>query len=64
MKRLVLKKWVMVILAIINILAFIVMASEVDDLKLFVVSHLVACVIFTGNSMLIIKYGRKEIIGE
>jgi len=60
MKRLVFKKWVLYVLAIINVFAFIVMASEVNDLGLFVVSHLVACIIFTINLMLIIKYGRKE----
>lgn len=60
MKRLVLKKWVVIILAVVNMLALLVMGSEVEDLKLFVITHLVACLIFTGNMMLIIKYGRKE----
>ena len=60
MKRLVLRKWFAYVLVIINMFAFCVMASEVEDLKLFVVSHLVALLVFASNSMLIIKYCRKE----
>lgn len=62
MKRLVLKDWVVILLAVVNMLALLVMGSDTEDLKLFVITHLVACLIFTGNSMLIIKYGRKELL--
>lgn len=64
MKKLVLRKWVAYLLIAINVLAFIVIASDVDDLKLFVVSHLVAGIVFACNSMLIIKYARRGWLDE
>lgn len=56
MKRLKLRKWAEYSLIIINILAFIVMASECESTKVFIISHLIAAIIFVLNSHLLIKY--------
>lgn len=53
-----LRKWVIVLLTIINVIAFMIMGSECDSLKTFIVSHLIACLVFSFNSMIILKYGR------
>ena len=58
-KKLVLKKWITFVLALINIVCFVIMASDVDSLKVFVITHCIACLIFAFNSMLLIKYGRE-----
>lgn len=60
MKRLVFKKWVMVVLGIIEFIAFIFICSDCEDLTLYMVSHLIAGIVFATTSMLLIKYGRKE----
>ena len=58
-KKLVLKKWITFVLALINVICFVIMASDVDSLKVFVITHCIACLIFAFNSMLLIKYGRE-----
>ena len=56
MKRRKLRKWVEYSLIIINILAFIVMASDCESTKVFIISHLIALIIFVLNNHLLIKY--------
>lgn len=51
------RKWVKYLLIIINIIAFVILASEVKDLKVFVISKLIAITIFGINSKLLINYG-------
>lgn len=60
MKRLVFKKWVGVVLAIINTIAFMVIASECDDIKTRLISGLIAFLIIAISIKLVNKYGRKE----
>ena len=55
-KRRILKKWFETVLIIINILAFMVLASDTDSLSLFIVVHLVALAIFLFNNYLLYKY--------
>lgn len=59
MKRLVFKKWVMVVLAIINVIAFMVIASDCENELTYLVSHLIAGGVFALTIMLFNKYGRK-----
>lgn len=56
MKRRKLRKWAEYSLIIINILAFIVMASDCESTKVFIISHLITLIIFVLNSHLLIKY--------
>ena len=56
MKRLRFKKWVEVSLIVINVLMILLMAAEVKDTLLFVVSHLGAAIVFVFNSYLLMKY--------
>lgn len=51
------RKWVSITLVIINIFAVIIMASECDDLKMFITSKIIATNIFILNNMLLMKYG-------
>ena len=53
-----LRKWVIVLLTIVNVIAFMIMGSDCESLKTFIVSHLIACLVFSFNSMIILKYGR------
>lgn len=56
MKKLKLKNWVKNTLVIINLIAFLVMASECEDLGLFLISHIVAATVFCINSYILIKH--------
>lgn len=58
MKRIVLKKWVEVVIIFIQVLLIMIMASESDDLKVFVISKLIALIIFVINSLILFKYSR------
>lgn len=58
MKRIVLKKWVEVVLIFIQVILFMILGSESDDLKVFVISKLIALIIFVMNSMILFKYSR------
>lgn len=60
MKRVVFKDWVVVVLALINMLAFCVMGSDCESLSLFFLSHIIAAGIFALNSMLILKYAKRK----
>lgn len=61
MKRNVLKNWVVMVLVIINMFAIMVMGSDSENIKIFLLSHLIATIIFILNSIIIIKYGKKEL---
>lgn len=60
MKRLVFRKWVMVVLLIIEFLTIIVFASDYEDLGVFMITHLVALIVFVLNGLLISKYASKD----
>ena len=55
-KRLVLKKWVQVVLSIILILSLFILGSDSDDLKTFVVWHIVAMGTMLSSFYLLYKY--------
>lgn len=56
MKRLVFKRWVLELLVAIGFIAIMVMASDSDNIKVFVISHIVATVILIINYLLLKKY--------
>lgn len=56
MKKRKLKKWVEYTLVTINAFMFIIMASECEDLKIFITSHVIALIIFAFNSYILGKY--------
>lgn len=61
MKRIVFKNWVVCLLGIINFVALMIMSSECESLFMFFMSHLIALLVFVFNSMLILKFGKKEL---
>ena len=52
------KNWVQVLLVIINMLTILIMGSDCEYMKIFIISHLFAGVVFTINSLILLKYGR------
>ena len=59
-KKLVFRKWVACLLGLIDFGCVLVLASEVENLKEFFISKLVALIIFIVISHLLIKYQRQE----
>ena len=55
-----LRKWVRITLAIIILISMLVIGAEVDDLKTFILSKLVACGILILSSTILSKYGQKN----
>lgn len=53
-----LKKWVEVIIIVIQILLFIILASECDNMKIFILSKLIVLPIFLFNHTILVKYSR------
>ena len=49
MKKIYLKKWVEVVIVFIQVILFMILGSECDDLKIFIVSKLIALIIFVIN---------------
>lgn len=60
MKKIVLKKWVVYTLSIINIILFVLLASDYDNTKVFIVSKMIELPIFMLNSWILIKYSGIE----
>ena len=56
MKKIRLKKWVEYSLISINTFMFIIMASDCENLIVFVTSHLIALLVFCFNTYLLGKY--------
>ena len=56
MKKLVFKKWVVNILFVICFISILVMASDCEDIKLFVISHVVATGVLVMCAWLLKKY--------
>lgn len=50
-----LKRWVVWLLTIISTLAFIIMASDCEDLSIFIISHIIATLVFGLCSYVLIK---------
>lgn len=58
MKKIYLKKWVEVVIIFIQVILFMILGSECEDLKVFIISKLVALTLFIINSMILFKYSR------
>jgi len=56
MKKFRLRKWVEYLLVVVAFLSLCVMGSECDDMMIFIVSHLIATLIFVVSSSILIKY--------
>lgn len=55
MKKRRLKRWVVWLLTIISTLAFIIMASDCEDMSIFIISHIIATLVFVFCSYVLIK---------
>lgn len=58
MKKIYLKKWVEVVIVFIQVILFMILAGDCDDLKIFIVSKIIALIIFVINSKMLFKYSR------
>jgi len=58
MKKLVFKKWVVNVLAIVCFISILVMASDCGNIKAFIISHIAALAVLTICSLLLKKYGK------
>ena len=56
----VLRKWVTVLLVIINIIALFILASDNDNLVVFFITHIIALIVFILNTAIIIRFGNKK----
>jgi uncharacterized membrane protein SirB2 len=59
-KRLYFRKWVAYLLGMVDFGCVLVLASEVENLKDFFISKLVALLIFIVISHLLVKYTKQE----
>lgn len=59
-KRIVLKKWVEVVLGIIGLICIIICMSECDNTLTFFISHIISCGIILLISVILITYGRSD----
>lgn len=55
-RKLYLKKWVEVAIIFIQVILFMIVGSECDDLKIFIVSKIIVLVIFFVNHLILVKY--------
>jgi len=53
-----LRLWVEILLIIITTIAFIILGSETNDTTLYVVSKLIALIVFCFNITILEKYGK------
>lgn len=58
MKRLYFRKWVDVVLGIIETMLLVMLGSEVDNTFIFIISKLIFMTLFILNGYLILKYSR------
>ena len=58
MKKVYFKKWVDVVLVVIQMLLIMLLGSEVDNTFIFVISKLIFLGLFILNSYILIKYSR------
>lgn len=49
-----LRKWVRVVLVILSLLALIICASDCEDLHIFIVSHMLAIVVFIASTSILL----------
>lgn len=53
-----LKRWVEVVIIFMQVILFMVLGGECEDLKVFIISKLVALSLFIINSVILFKYSR------
>lgn len=53
-----LKRWVEVVIICIQVILFMVLGGECEDLKVFIISKFIALTLFIINSMILFKYSR------
>ena len=58
MKKVYLKRWVEVVLIIIQFLLVMIMAGDCDNLKVFIISKVIALFIFVIIHIIMTKYSR------
>lgn len=51
-----LRKWVKYLLTAVCIISVVIMASECEDTFTFVISHILAFVVFVMNTNILLKY--------
>lgn len=61
MKRLVLKQWVVQVLALIIGISVVIMASDCENTMTFVISHIVASGVFIGCWLILKRFASKKI---
>lgn len=61
MKRRKLKRWVVWLLTLVNLLSLVVMGGESQSMKVFIISKLIAAAIFGLTTLILVKY---EVIYE
>ena len=58
MKRLYFRKWVDVVLGLIEVMLLLLLGSEVDNTFIFVISKIIFMALFILNGYLLLKYSR------
>lgn len=58
MKKRYLKRWVEYLLITIQCLLFMLLGSETEDLKLFIISKIIFMILFLINHLILLKYSR------
>ena len=58
MRKMRLKRWVEVVLGVIAFMAFCVMCSECDDMAIFVISKIIAVIVFGVSTGILNEYSR------
>lgn len=61
MRKRVLKDWVVMMLGFINILCVLIFFADCENTSIFCLTHIIALLIFVLNTILITKYGKKEL---
>lgn len=56
-----LKRWVVWLLTLVNLLSLVVMGGESQSMKVFIISKLIAAAIFGLTTLILVKY---EVIYE
>lgn len=59
MKKITIKRWLEVLIYIVITISLFVMGSECNDIKIFIISHLIALVVFIICVIIIALYGKK-----
>lgn len=64
MKKRYLKRWVEYLIVTVQLILFMIMGAESEDLKVFIFSKIIALTLFYINSLILLKYSRNINIKE